>query len=308
MILITGASGLLGASLVALARERGLDVAGLYHRHAVNISGAISYAVDLTDASATRKIFDRLKPAIVIHCAAETNVDWCQEHPDDAFRMNVTASAGVAANSASTGARMIYVSTDSVFDGSRGNYAETDRPAPVNTYAQTKLQGEQSVLEMNPAATIVRLTLYGWNAQNKLSLAEWILHELSQDRVVPGFTDIFFCPILANHAAGTLLDLAGRDLPGLYHLVGSERVSKYEFARRVARRFGFDLEKIAPAQAADAKMKAPRPRDVSLNTAKISAALGYAMPDVDAGLLEFARLRDSGYVERIRGQHAGAQK
>jgi dTDP-4-dehydrorhamnose reductase len=308
MILVTGASGLLGASLVAFAREQGLEVVGLYHRHAVSISGADIQAVDLTDASATRKIFEALKPATVIHCAAETNVDWCQEHPDQAYRMNVTASAAVAANCASTGARMVYVSTDSVFDGNRGNYAETDHAAPVNIYAQTKLQGEELVLERYPAATVARLTLYGWNAQNKLSLAEWILQELSQDRVVPGFTDIFFCPILANHAARTLLALAGRDLPGLYHLVGSERVSKYEFAQRVAGTFGFDPGKIAPTRAADAKMKAPRPRDVSLNTAKISAALGCAMPDVDAGLLEFARLRDSGYVERIRGQRAGARK
>ena len=141
---------MLGASLVALAQEQGREVVGLYHRHLLNLPGARLLAVDLTDESETRRIFKELKPASVIHCAAQTNVDWCEENPSEAHRSNVTASARLAEITAQLKARFLYVSTDSVFDGNRGNYAENDQPAPLNVYAQTKLQGEREALGRNP--------------------------------------------------------------------------------------------------------------------------------------------------------------
>jgi len=302
MILVTGASGLLGASLVEAARGQGREVVGLYHRHPVSITGVEFLAVDLTEESEIRRIFEKLKPTVVVHCAAETNVDWCEEHPEAAQPINVSMSARIAEISARLKARMLYVSTDSVFDGTRGHYAESDQPRPVNIYAKTKLEGEQEVLGRNPLAAIARINLYGWSAGPKRSLAEWILGQLARGKVVPGFTDTFFCPILANDLAQVLLAMVDRDLVGLYHVVGSEAVSKYEFARQVAVRFGYDPAQVAPAQMVEANLKAPRPRNTSLNTGKISAALGRSMPDVDSGLRKFAQLQAIGYVERLRSQ------
>ena len=308
MILVTGASGLLGASVIALAREQGRDAVGLYRRHPVAFSGTALLAADLTNESDIRRIFEQVMPTAVIHCAAATNVDWCEDHPDQARAINVAAAAGIAEISSRTGARLLHISTDSVFDGDRGNYAETDEPAPVNTYAQGKLQSERAVLDCNPQAAIARVSLYGWNAQNKQSLAEWILAQLILGNAVPGFTDTIFCPILANDLAEVLLAMVDRNLTGLYHVGGSEAVSKYEFARRVARTFGFDPGKVVPAQVSESRLKAPRPRNTSLNTGKICADLGRTMPDVDSGLRRFAKLQADGYVERLKGQLAGARE
>src|SRR5580658_4474634 len=151
MILITGASGLLGASLVARAQEQGRDVVGLYHRHPVNLPGALLLAADLTEESEVHRIFENWKPESVIHCAAATDVDWCQEHPEAAHRINVTVSARISEITSRMKTRLLYISTDSVFDGARGHYAEADHPAPLNVYAQTKLQGEQMVLDGHPS-------------------------------------------------------------------------------------------------------------------------------------------------------------
>jgi dTDP-4-dehydrorhamnose reductase len=307
MILVTGASGLLGASLIAVAREQGREVVGLCYRHAVRLPGGSLIAVDLTQESETRKIFENIKPTIVIHCAAETNVDFCQENPETAYAINVVTSRMVADITAQAGTRMLYISTDSVFDGARGWYSETDQPAPVNVYARTKLQGEQEVLARNAFATVARINLYGWNVQpNKKSLAEWILDELLLGNVVPGFTDVVFSPILASDLAALLLAIVDRNLTGLYHVAGSEPVSKYEFARRVALMFGFDPARVVPARLAESRLKAPRPRDTSLNTQKISAALGSPMPDVDSGLSRFAEMK-SAYAERFRSMLAGVR-
>ena len=307
MILVTGASGLLGASLVEAAREQRCEVVGLYHRHPVSIAGAELMAANLTEESEIRRIFEKLKPAVVIHCAAETNVDWCEEHPEAAKAINVLMSARIAEIASRTKTRMLYISTDSVFDGARGRYAESDQPAPVNIYAQTKLEGEQEVLGRNSLAAIARVNLYGWNAGPKRSLAEWILGELVRGNVVPGFTDTVFCPILANDLAQVLLAMVERELVGLYHVVGSEPVSKYDFARRMALTFGFDPARVVPARLSEARLSAPRPRNTSLKTEKICAVLGRLMPDVDSGLRRFAQLQAAGYMERLKSPLAEAR-
>jgi dTDP-4-dehydrorhamnose reductase len=307
-ILVTGASGLLGATIVSLAREQGREVVGLCHRHPLHIDGVKLMAANLTDPAEALRIFDEVGPSSVIHCAAATSVDWCEEHPDEAYRDNVMMPAVIAGIAARSGARLLYISTDAVFDGERGNYIETDTPSPLNVYAQTKLQGEREVLRENPAAAIARVNFYGWNAQSKESLAEWILKQLATGSLVPGFTDVVFCPLLANDLAEILLTLLERNLPGLYHVVGSEAVSKYEFARRVASTFGFDAGQIVPTRVADVGLKARRPLNMSLNTGKLCAALGRAMPDVDSGLRGFARLRHSGYADRIKQRLTGVRE
>jgi dTDP-4-dehydrorhamnose reductase len=195
-----------------------------------------------------------------------------------------------------------------VFEGTRGNYSETDQPAPANFYAQTKLEGEQVALATNDVAAIARVTIYGWNVQSKHSLAEWIFEQLRSGHTVAGFTDVVFCPILANDLAEILLAMTAQKLTGIFHVVGSEAVSKYEFARRVAQVFQFDPAKVVSSQLAQAKLKAPRPRDVSLNTEKICARLGRSMPDVNSGLRRFARLRPEGYMERLRGEVMGVRE
>jgi dTDP-4-dehydrorhamnose reductase len=308
MILVTGASGLLGASVVSQAQEQGREVIGLYHRHPVFMQGVEFVAADLRDEAETRRIFKELRPSSVIHCAAATDVDWCEEHSDEAYRLNVIATAAIAEVTARSGARLVYVSTDSVFGDGRGDYRETDTPGPLNVYAKTKLQGEREVSRLNPSAIIARVSLYGWNAQDKESLAEWVLKRLSSGETVRGFSDVFFCPTLANDAGEALLDLVGRNLSGVFHVVGSESISKYEFARRVAGKFGFDPEKVLATQMAEARLKAQRPRDTSLNTGKVSAALGRPMPDVNAGLRRFAELRESGYIDFLKNRAGGVHK
>jgi dTDP-4-dehydrorhamnose reductase len=156
------------------------------------------------------------------------------------------------------------------------------------------LLAEKEVLAAHPDSIIVRVTFYGWsNLRHKPSLAEWILNQLKHGLDVPGFTDVFFCPILANDLAGILLEMHDRELSGVYHVVGSEKISKYEFAVRLAKLFGFDPARVLRSSIDAAKLGAPRPKDTSLDCNKISEALGRSMPDVDAGLRRFKEAGES---------------
>jgi dTDP-4-dehydrorhamnose reductase len=300
MLLVTGASGLLGASVLQSAVDLGWQAVGLCHRHVLRNPKMQVAQVDLTDSSATRKLLHDLRPTAIIHCAAATNVDWCEDNPTQAQAINVQASALLAQSATELNSAFIYISTDAIFDGASGRYVETDQPTPLNIYAKSKLAGEQESMRLHPAALVVRVNIYGWNAQEKQSLAEWVLVRLQAGNDVPGFADVFFTPILVNHLVPILFAMLQHKLTGIYHVAGSERVSKFEFAQRVATTFGFDPAQITPCHVKDMKLIAPRPLDISLNTAKVTRALGLSLPGIDSGLRKFRELRDQQYPQQLK--------
>ena len=205
---------------------------------------------DLTDAAGTARVVREIEPRCIIHTAAFTQVDWCESHPEETWRANVEASRTLAQIAWQIGARMIYISTDSVFDGARGCYSETDEPGPLNVYARSKLAGERAVLAELPDALIVRTVIYGWNLRPKRSLAEWILSELESGSEVQGFDDAVFSPILVNDLGRLLLELLERRASGVCHVARIEACTKFEFARAVAEMFGFDPAQVRPGVVA----------------------------------------------------------
>lgn len=300
MIVVTGASGLLGASVLLHTRSLGREAIGLYYGHHLQIPGTTTLPMNLIDFPATRELLLALKPEAIVHCAAATNVDWCETHPVESEKVNVGASSLLAEVAHDLSAQLIYVSTDAVFDGQQGNYSETDQPMPLSVYGHSKLSGEREVLERQASALIVRVNIYGWNAQGKLSLGEWFLRRLREEEHVPGFTDVTFCPMLVNDLAEVLLQMLDRRLSGVYHVSGAEKISKYEFGRRVATTFGLDPGKVVPTRVSEANLKARRPLDTSLNTKKIHQAMGFEMPGVDAGLRRFRALYADGYPQQLK--------
>jgi len=286
-ILITGASGLLGGALTAEYEAMGLPVIPLYG----------TAAADLTDPQVVEVLMERHRPAAVIHCAALTDVDYCELHPPAAWQTNVEVTGQVAACCTVFGARFAYISTDAVFDGSHGNWRETDSPSPCNIYARSKLEGENAARRECPGALILRTNIYGWHTHRKPSrkpsLAEWILERLEAGLEVPGFTDVLFSPILVNHLAAPILDLLRDGYTGIFHLGGSWSGSKYEFACRLAETFEFDRSEILPAKLEGASLQATRPLDTSLDIRKVSRVLNTRTPGLDEGLRRFRILRTS---------------
>jgi dTDP-4-dehydrorhamnose reductase len=300
MILVTGASGLLGANLVMAARKRGEKVAVAYHRHPVRFPGTEGMALDLNQPSRIEAVLDAVRPDWIVHCAAATDVDWCQDNPEEARRINTEASRRLAESARARGTRFLFVSTDAVFDGRKGGYGEGDSAAPVNVYGSTKWAAEQAIQELIPKSLVVRTNLYGWNLQPKQNLAEWILNRLEASERVPGFEDVIFTPILADDLSELLLDMIERSLEGLYHVTGSEALSKYEFARRLAKVFGHDPGAVQPIRQLASELRAPRPRNTALRTTKAARALGRDLPTVSAGLQRFKADRESGYVKELQ--------
>ena len=297
-ILITGGSGLLGSNIAKLAASK-FKVYATYNKHPVSMKDVSFFQIDLTKEEQCVKI-EKIRPDFIIHCAALTNIDNCEDHPNEAFDQNALASINVAEKAKSIGAYLIHISTDNVFDGTKGNYKENEIPNPINVYGKTKFEAEKSISSIHPKSCIVRTNIYGWNKIDKFSLAEWMLNKLTNNLELPAFEDVFFSPILVNDLIEVLFKLQGKKHEGILHIAGSEKCSKLDFAYKIAEIFDLDKDIIKPVSIRESELKAPRGRDTSLNVSKAEKILKIRLPSVEEGLEKMKKLREKRYIEELK--------
>jgi dTDP-4-dehydrorhamnose reductase len=298
-VLVTGASGLLGANLIVDALNEH-NMIGIYHQHGMEIEGAEILSADLSQIDAARSVMQRCKPDWVVHAAAATSLEACENDPEMAFRLNRDMAGYVAEAAREVGAGLIHISTDAVFDGEKGAYVETDPPNPLSVYAQSKWAGEQVVLEAHPDAAIVRTNFFGWNLQPKQSLAEMFLDHLETGKRCRGFADVTVTTILVNDLVQLIMKMIEVGGSGTYHVGGGECVSKYDFGVRLAGVFGLDGSLIEPISVAEMNFKAKRANNLCMLGDKIEQALGVELPKIDDGLKRFRDLRTNKYADRLK--------
>jgi dTDP-4-dehydrorhamnose reductase len=269
-LLITGASGLLGSKLTELAITRSHQV------YSVDIqlpTHGIPVQLDISDKNKVEKTLKRIKPDAVIHTAALTDVDKCETEKALAYKINAEATDHIAAATARIGAHLTYVSTDYVFDGEQGFYKEEDETNPISYYGYTKLKGEEFTKEHAGKWCITRISvLYGWSG-NKQNFATWLINSLRQKREVKVLEDQYVSPTLNTNLAEMLLEISQKKVLGTLHTAGATRVSRYEYALKLAEVFSLDTGTMKPARTEEMQWKAKRPRDSSLNVTKAKACL-----------------------------------
>lgn len=298
-ILVTGASGLLGLNLALMGMEAHTIVGADRSRLAGTPFELIK--ADLLDPEVEHHLLDTVQPDAVIHTAALANLEACEEQPDDARLLNAQLPGELADACARRGIHMMHISTDAVFDGTKdGVYTELDTPNPRGVYACTKLEGERNVLSANPQAAVVRVNFFGWSLSGTRSLPEFFIKNLSEGKPAPGFTDVFFCPLFVGDLGELLLKGLKRDLSGIYHVVGSESLSKYDFGLSIARRFGLDEHLIEPVSVEKSTLKARRSHNLRLSVHKLSTALGEPIPGFSTGLDRFYTQYQQGYPQKLR--------
>lgn len=280
-MLVTGASGLLGSKIVELARKH-YKVIPLYNTKPLHPD---SLKVDITERKQVFSLFSKLEPEVAIHAASETNVDKCETERDRAWRINVEGTRNIAEACKNVAVKLVYISTDYVFDGKKGNYEEEDRPNPVNHYGATKLEGENQVIRYCKNYLILRTSvLYGWHPW-KTNFVTWVINSLRQKKEIFVVNDHYNTPTLADNLANIILESVSKDFQGLYHASGSQRISRYEFAQQIAKTFDMEHNLIKPVKMSQlTAWIAKRPKDSSLNTNKIQEQLKTELLNVSQGL------------------------
>ena len=283
-LIVLGINGLVGSRLKELLMED-FDLIGMDR-----VGG-----VDITKPETLTSIREHKDASFVLHLAAKTDVDGCELDRDqgeegDAWRINVFGSENVAEICRETGKKLIYISTDFVFDGPEKDYTENSIPHPINWYGQTKYAGEQVVL--NSSQNIVLRIAYPYRAKcggPKKDFVHTLYHRLQRNESLTVLTDHIFTPTFIDDIAKSIETLIAKNASGIYHGVGGASLSPFEAAQVLARQFGFDERLITGVKTAGYYQgRAPRPLELRLKNDKI-ASLGVTMRAFGQGLEEIKR-------------------
>lgn len=279
-LLLTGATGYIGRRLAPA-----LSGPWTVFRASRTAAGPGAVDLDLSDQESIRRAFDACAPAAVVHTGAMSDPDECERDPERARRVNVDAVKTLALLCGASGARLVHFSTDLVFDGERGWYCEDDAPGPLGVYARGKVESEEAVLGRAPGAAVLRVsTAYGRPVGGRPGFVDGMRDKLSRGEPVSAFTDQWRTSTAADQLPEVLLKLlADPGLEGIFHWGGAERATRFDAATTFARVLGFDESLIRPARAIDMKFASPRPRDSSLDSSRLAAALGVAPLTYEAG-------------------------
>lgn len=287
-VYITGIAGLLGyaiaTNLIRKYQVCGVDLVE------VEIEGCDIEKFDLTNIDQLENSIRNQKPDVLIHTAAAVNVDGCESNKEYANLLNSKLTENISFICKKYGVKLVYISTDAVFDGEKnGLYTEDDIPNPINYYGLTKLLGEDFVKRVDNSL-ILRTNIYGVNYQNKKSFGEWIVSSLRENQDLNMFTDIMFSPILVNELAEIIDICISNDIDGLYHACGTGAISKYEFGMLVKEIFSIDTGKIHKASSDTMEFVAKRSKNMGMSNKKLRERLNISISTPEESIRRFKEL------------------
>jgi len=274
---VTGASGMLGTALITHLSKKH-KVFATSRSKSIESKDIEWDCFDLTNTKLLNNWLNKIEPDIVIHCAAIVNVDACEGNVDLATAIHFGTTKVISNYLDHNNGRLIYISTDSVFDGEKqGSYSESDLVNPLNVYAKTKLMGEELVQSMNNGL-VLRTNIIGWTQEASNSFAEWVLEGLINNAPLNLFYDVHFSPLTIYDLSLIIEKIVKQPLFGLYHCASSDSVSKYDFGKKMAETFQLSDSNINRLSVDNMSFKASRPKNMALNVQKISSDLKYDLP------------------------------
>lgn len=287
-ILICGSNGLLGQTLSLRLSDNTLyEVLNTSRERSFVFDDRLfDYTqLDITQKGDVKSLVSSFQPSVIINAAAATNVDWCETHREEAWNVNVVGVENLVEASRKVGARLIHVSTDYVFDGKSGPYAEDAQPNPISYYGKAKLASENAVRSGGIPYAIVRtIVLYGSGINVKSNFALWVINSLRAGQRIRCVDDQISNPTHVNDLTLAMLKIFEMNRCGLYHVCGGERISRYDFAVQVAQVFGLDGSLIDRIKTSQLQQLAPRPMITGFITLKAESELGVKLMNVREGL------------------------
>lgn len=269
--LVTGSAGLIGRQVVKDISTQNYQVHASYHKTKPEFG--IPIRLDLTNLNEISKIMNKIKPDSIIHLAAFTNVDLCEKEKDLAMKVNAKATHVLAKEAAKYDSFFLYVSTDYVFDGNQGMRKENDKTSPLGFYGKSKLEGEKALYNLASNWCIARTSTPFGTHPTKKSFPLWIIENLKQKKEIKVVADQFTSPTYIPNLSKMLIEIATKQLVGIYHVAGASKISRYNLAELIAEKMKIDKKLLKPIPMDEMKLQAQRPKDSSLDVSKASIIL-----------------------------------
>jgi len=292
-ILLTGASGLLGKALIFESKSE-YALYGTYLSTNLGIKDVSLLRVDISKEDIFFETVSKIVPNIIIHTAALTNVDLCEKEKELAYKINVVGTENVVKFAKKVKTKLVYISTDFVFDGKLGNYTEEDITNPINYYGFTKLKGEEISLTYEKSL-VIRTSIFGLNPLGSKPGIERVVEDVKRGKKIYAPVDCFYTPISVNSLARIIYSLIEKDTSGIYHIGSKERISRFKFFDLLLSIFGLPYNNLFPISFEEYSRGkyAQRPKDVSLSTAKMVRDFGLDLPSVKSDLEEIFKIKDT---------------
>ena len=279
-VLVVGASGLIGSALYKEGKKRGHEMLGTYRNFKIE---GLSY-LDIANAERSRELLEEFAPDVVYFPAAVVNAEWNEEFPLEAERINVEDPKRFFDDCAWAQTKLVYYSTDYVFDGESGPYCEESPVHPINRYGKQKVMVEEYLTSEYPRWLILRTAVvYGFEPQAK-NFGNRAVNDLRAGKTVRAPNDQWSCPTYAPDLASISYDLVDEKAEGIIHATGSECITRFEFANKIAEEFGFPVDRIVGVPSAELKQKAKRPLKACMETQKLEWLLGHPMLSATEGI------------------------
>jgi dTDP-4-dehydrorhamnose reductase len=286
-ILITGGSGLLALNW-AQAVKGHISVTLGFHQRLVHIPDVNLRKINLESIDDLALTLEEIGPDYVIHTVGLTSVEKCESDPQLAKHVNVNLASNVAKACALLGVGLVHISTDQLFYGDESFMSEEHRVAPVNIYGETKAEAEIQVLDTFPQALVIRTNFYGWGTSYRRSFSDTIINGLRAKQSLNLYQDVYFSPLLIRIVVEVVHELLDKKASGIFNVVGSDRISKYEFGVRIAQEFGLESNMIKATHLQKMQSHVRRPLDMSLSNHKVKALLG---KEIDSIAIQISQLR-----------------
>lgn len=269
-IILLGSMGMLGRAIAnTLASDSAINVVGIDRLEAVNEICSENIVINLLDFDNVSRVIRQMDADVIINTAAIVDLAFCEDNKPLAINLHV----GLNEVLASCCQRIIYISTDSVFNGTCGNYLENDNPDPLNYYAYSKLCGE-NVINKNKNNLVIRTNIYGFKYPKGDSLFEWLLDNLTSGKSIVGYKNVIFNPVSIYQLAGAISIVLRKGITGTINIAAENVISKFDFARKTAMLLGVDPLLVREGVMEVTKSSIRRPLNTSLNTTYMKSILG----------------------------------
>lgn len=284
-IVFTGITGLLGGYFFK-KRDSGYEIIGVADKN-IQEDSKNFFKIDITDRQQVLDFIKKVSPAILVHAASLGNVDYCEKHPEEAYRVNVEGTQNIIKAAKQINAKIIFLSSNAIYDGTKPPYDEKDTPNPIDIYGKTKVEGENLIIKSNLNYCILRLiTMYGWpQPGGRSNPVTWIIENLKKKQEINVVNDIYNNHLYAAQAAEVVWKIVkGNIKDDIYNIAGADCISRYDLVLKVAKVFGLDESLIAPVSSDFFKDIAKRPKNTCFKTLKMERELGIKPLTVDEGL------------------------